>query len=303
MPSSPSPTFAPRVHAPSLFDPPPAAPIGPARLCVVASGSAGNCTVLRVGEGSARRTLLIDAGLGTRTTPRVLATLGVRLHEISDVLLTHLDTDHWREGWLAHRDFRAVVHVHARHWPAAESLRSHRQRVRLFDGPFQPVPGLTVEPLLQHHDRRGVSAFRLRCRGGDVGFATDLGRITPELIEHFRGVDLLAIESNYCPRMQAASGRPEFLKQRIMGGSGHLSNEQCAQVAEAVGPRHVVLLHLSRQCNTPQLALAGHAGRGYAVTLSSQLSPTGWIGTAAEAPESDDTREAACSSSSTSTAH
>lgn len=248
------------------------------RLCVLASGSSGNCTVLRVGEGTSRRTLLIDAGLGTRTTPRLLATLGVKVHEITDVLLTHLDADHWREPWMRQRDFRAVVHLHERHWPAAESLRAHRQRVRLFSGPFEPVENLTVDPIVQHHDEQGVSAFRLRSPGGDVGFATDLGRVTPELIEHFRGVQLLAIESNYCPKMQAASDRPYFLKQRIMGGRGHLSNQQCAEAVASIAPRHVVLLHLSRQCNTPELAASGHAGRGYGLTISTQHAPTGWIG-------------------------
>ncbi len=255
-------------------------PVSPPRLCVLASGSSGNCTVIRVGQGATRRTILIDAGLGTRTTPRLLASLGVRLHEVTDVLLTHLDADHWREPWMRQRDFRAVIHLHERHWPAAESLRQHRQRVRVFSGPFKPVDDLHVDPLIQHHDEHGVAAFRLRCPGGDIGFATDLGRVTPELIEHFRGVDLLAIESNYCPKMQAESDRPHFLKQRIMGGSGHLSNQQCAQATAAIGPRHVVLLHLSRQCNTPERAAAEHAERGYGLTISSQFEPTGWVGAA-----------------------
>lgn len=272
---------------PSLFDRVESGPVevaaraaattGP-RLCVLGSGSSGNCTVLRVGQGATRRTILIDAGLGTRTTPRLLMTLGVKMHEVTDVLLTHLDADHWREPWMRHRDFRAVVHLHERHWPAAESLRQHRQRVRVFSGGFNPVEDLRVEPLIQHHDEQGVAAFRIRCPGGDIGFATDLGRVTPELIGHFRGVDLLAIESNYCPKMQAASDRPYFLKQRITGGSGHLSNQQCAEATAAINPRHAVLLHLSRECNTPQLAAAEHVGRGYGLTISTQSEPTGWIG-------------------------
>lgn len=254
---------------------------GVARMCVLASGSSGNCTVLRFGAGSARRTVLIDAGLGTRTTPRLLASVGVALHEVSDVLLTHLDSDHWRDGWMGQRDFRATVHLHRRHWAAALSLRAHRQRVRQFEGPFEPAPGLGVEPLLQDHDEHGVVAYRLRWPGGDVGFATDLGRATAELVGHMRGVDLLAIESNYCPRMQVESDRPAFLKARIMGGRGHLSNQQCAEATGAIGPRHAVLLHLSRQCNTPERAAEGHAGRGYGLTISSQRHPTGWIGVGA----------------------
>lgn len=251
---------------------------GPASLCVLASGSSGNCSVLRIGHGTHRRTVLIDAGLGTRTTARRLSNHGVRLHEITDVLLTHLDADHWRHAWLAHRDFRATIHLHKRHWPAAESLRRHRQRVRLFDAPFEPFGDVLVEPLVQYHDEEGVVAYRVRCEGGDIGFATDVGRITPELIDHLRGVGLLAIESNYCPEMQIASSRPQFLKDRIMGGRGHLSNQQCTQACGAIGAGSVVLLHLSRQCNTPERAMAGHAGRGYGLVVSSQSAPTGWIG-------------------------
>jgi phosphoribosyl 1,2-cyclic phosphodiesterase len=138
---------------------------------------------------------------------------------------------------------------------------------------------VTLEPILLSHDELGVAAFRfsLPC-GGTLGFATDLGRVTDELVDHLRGVDVLAIESNYCPVMQAGSPRPEFLKRRITGGAGHLSNEECAvAVARAEPVSEVVLLHLSRQCNTPELASAGHAGAPYRLSLAAQDEATDWI--------------------------
>lgn len=129
--------------------------------------------------------------------------------------------------------------------------------------------------------------------GGSIGFATDLGRVTPELVKLFKGdgsgggaveggvrggVDVLAIESNYCPRMQAASGRPGFLIERITGGRGHLSNHQAAEAIRAIEPReHVVLLHLSRQCNDVGLVASLHEGSDYHVTISSQDVPTRWV--------------------------
>ncbi|MEY2716643.1 MAG: putative metallo-hydrolase YycJ, partial [Planctomycetota bacterium] len=92
---------------------------------------------------------------------------------------------------------------------------------------------------------------------GVLGLATDLGRASGALIEAMRGVDILAIESNYDRDMQLASDRPAFLKDRIMGGKGHLSNEECIEAVRAIawprGPEHVVLLHLSRDCNCPDL--------------------------------------------------
>src|SRR5207237_1874511 len=111
-----------------------------------------------------------------------------------------------------------------------------------------------------------------------LGFVTDLGHMPGTLIDHLRAVDVLAIESNYCPRLQQSSGRPWFLKRRITGGRGHLSNEQCAAAVSEIRPRsHVVLLHLSRECNHPSLAAGAHDGAPYALTLSHHERPTPWV--------------------------
>jgi hypothetical protein len=83
------------------------------------------------------------------------------------------------------------------------------------------------------------------------------------LLEQFCGVDVLALESNYDPKLQLDSGRPWFLKHRIMGGRGHLSNQQAFEAIRAILdrcqsrrrslPRHIVLLHRSRECNCPKI--------------------------------------------------
>jgi hypothetical protein len=95
-------------------------------------------------------------------------------------------------------------------------------------------------------------------------------------------VDVLAVESNYCPRMQLASNRPQFLKDRIMGGAGHLSNQQSARLVRQVSPAsHVVLLHLSLLCNTPKVALQAHDwtqdADAPACTVANWDAPTAWI--------------------------
>ncbi|NJL31128.1 MAG: hypothetical protein HC898_05580 [Phycisphaerales bacterium] len=109
------------------------------------------------------------------------------------------------------------------------------------------------------HDDKGTIGYRIDSPGGSIGFATDLGRVPEPLIELFTaqgGVDLLAIESNYDPVMQRTSSRPWFLKQRIMGGHGHLSNQQAFELARTIvqqshpgKPARIVLLHRSQQCN------------------------------------------------------
>jgi phosphoribosyl 1,2-cyclic phosphodiesterase len=265
--------------------PAPAAPEPPAGvragLCVLASGSAGNCSLLRVrGDGGRwQRTILIDAGLSPTQTRRLLAERGVALGEVDDIVLTHLDQDHFHPGWRTVRDCRATLRLHRRHVASAQGRGSLLRRNEPFEREVQLAEGVAFEAALASHDDLGVASFRFSfpC-AGTLGFATDLGRATGGLIEHLRGVDVLAIESNYCPRMQEASGRPAFLKKRIMGGSGHLSNEECREAVARIGPgAEVVLLHLSRQCNTPALASAPHEGAPYRLTVSSQTEPTPWV--------------------------
>jgi len=257
-----------------------------AALCVLASGSRGNCSILTYQlPGEPARLALIDAGLSPRRTRRLLASVGKDLDQVDDVLVTHLDRDHFHAGWSAGLPPRARVHLHRRHFSRAERLGLHRARPRVMEPQGFPLRGgLAVRPFAADHDTLGVVAFRLEAPGLSIGFATDLGRVPGGLVDHLRGVDLLAIESNYCPRMQAVSDRPVFLKRRITGGAGHLSNEECLRAVGRIGPRaHVVLLHLSQECNTPERASDGHLGRCYALTVSSQHRPTAWVKVAAPA--------------------
>ncbi|MBX3317103.1 MAG: MBL fold metallo-hydrolase [Phycisphaeraceae bacterium] len=245
-------------------------------MSVLASGSSGNCSVLSWNEGARRAAALIDLGLSPRRTRNSLASLGLSLDDISFVLLTHLDSDHFHSGWLRKGRVPGPLWMHRRHVGRAsrEGIATHHTEV--FDESFREH-GLAASVQMASHDELGVATFRIGFtqHSGQLGFATDVGRVTPGLIDHLRRVDVLAIESNYCPRLELASDRPEFLKRRIMGGSGHISNEESASAARAIGPReHLVLLHLSRQCNSPSIALGHHAGIGCPITVSTHAEPT-----------------------------
>ena len=260
-----------------------------AGVCVLASGSRGNCTVV-VQAGSPRRVTLIDAGLSPMRTRKLLHERGIEPHEVDELLLTHLDTDHYHAGWasaLRTTRWRATVRLAERHLGRAERAGMLAARTETFGEARFELGRAVVDPIMMSHDSLGVAAFRVTMPGldgsgarghGVLGFATDVGRVTPALVEHFTGVDVLAIESNYCPKMQLASGRPAFLKKRIMGGSGHLSNEESADAVARMRPRdHLVLLHLSRECNRPELVERAHAAAPVARTITSQYEPTGWV--------------------------
>lgn len=250
-----------------------------AALCVLASGSRGNCSALSVERAGRRRIALIDLGLSPRRTRTLLSDLGVSLDDVTDVLLTHLDHDHFYPGWVEALPAHTTLHVHRRHRSAAERVGALYRRTEVFsEKPFELFEGAAAHAAIVHHDDHGAAAFRFDLAGASLGYATDLGRVTDALIAHLSEVDVLAVESNYCPRLQAASARPAQLKRRIMGGSGHLSNKESAELARAVRPReHAVLLHLSQECNRPSLALAQHEPADWTVTVSSQDEPTAWI--------------------------
>ncbi|MBY0307770.1 MAG: MBL fold metallo-hydrolase [Phycisphaerales bacterium] len=305
-------------------------PLNPtARLCILGSGSRGNCSVLHVtcprGDGSfAESVCLIDLGFSPRSTAHLLESVGLSLDRVTAVLLTHLDTDHCHTGWnlfcpLADDPLlrsplprSACLFMHESHLERAYARGVNGGRIQRFAA-TRTAPGpaftacsaageahaVTVHPLMSFHDDLGSAAFRIHVGGGCwpdgpvLGFATDLGRITDELVAHFShdplrdapGIDVLVIESNYCPKMQLASDRPDFLKRRVMGGRGHLSNDEALDAIEAIAPRsHVVLVHLSGQCNDPALVASLHRRRrGTAcmgpdcLTISAQDAPTPWV--------------------------
>ena len=270
-----------RPHTPTPVSMPDGAVGG---LCVLASGSRGNCSVLVVPDGGTSRVILIDAGLSPRRTTRLLAGFGIDLWEIDAVLLTHLDSDHAHAGWSRSRLLRAPFYLHATHRGRAERIGLAYHHTRLFRESFRVGKRIHIEPRLLEHDTLGVVVFRMTIdtpnsnQRAVLSYATDVGRPSGALAQHIDSADLLAIESNYCPRLQARSDRPAFLKQRIMGGSGHLSNEQCLELVRGASPRgDVVCLHLSQQCNSPQLVRSMHADAPYCLTLSNQHEPTAWV--------------------------
>ena len=266
-------TPRPRVvveHTPSLFSQaiPPSDGLPRASvtlgLRVLASSSAGNCSVLIRGDAPMPRLTLIDAGLSPRRTTKLLAQMGYRLDQIDDVILTHLDRDHFYPSWVEALPRHAVFRIHKSHRRRAEKTGLLYRRTMIFDeqNPAEMADGITAHVASASHDQLGVAVFRFQvehCATPVLGYATDLGRVTDTLVDHLAGVHTLAIESNYCPKMQVSSGRPGFLVDRIMNGSGHLSNEESAGAVRAIAPTgRTVLLHLSRQCNTPELARSLH---------------------------------------------
>jgi phosphoribosyl 1,2-cyclic phosphodiesterase len=259
-----------------------------ARFCILASGSSGNCAFLQ-SDGFG---LLIDAGIGPRFIASRLAAAGASWRQVHAVLLTHTHSDHWKDYTFRQMgQLRIPLYCSERHHADLSRFGGHFDQL-LRDGLVHSIPddapvelpfGLVCRPILVPHDSEPTFAFRLDGPPGlfgpqwSLGYASDLGEAPAHLVEAFADVNLLAIEFNHCERMERSSGRPRILIDRVLGPHGHLSNVQaaaavCAVIrASAVGSlRHLVQLHLSRDCNRP--SLAAEIGRAALADAGSQAS-------------------------------
>jgi len=255
-------------------------------LCILASGSAGNAAILRSPAG----VLLIDAGIGPRMLAKRLEGTGVRPADIAALCLTHLDGDHFSPRWVPTlRRLNVPVYCHAN---KVDGLALYCPEllplIRPFNvAAFSPMVGLTCDPIQLPHDRLGSHGFVVDGFGYRIGYATDLGRVPPYFYDHFRDLDCIALESNYDPQMQADSARPPFLKRRITGGHGHLSNLQSlAAIRRLLDrarrlPDHIVLLHRSQECNCPDLVrqlFSTDRRIASRLTLAQQHERSPWLG-------------------------
>jgi len=227
------------------------------KLTVLASGSAGNCSLVQAGGVN----ILVDAGLSGKRTVERLAGLGLGPGDIAAVLITHEHSDHVMGLPVLAK--RHHIPVHANHQTAAflrTALGKYEGWCLFETGSVIDFGPLQVESFPVPHDAYDPVGFVVRGLGKSLAFLTDLGYATRLVIDRVREVDLLLLEANYDPQLlQKDTKRPWSVKQRIMQRNGHLSNEAAAQVVEQVLTprlRHLLLGHLSEDCNTPELAEA-----------------------------------------------
>lgn len=244
----------------------------PVQFAILASGSGGNAALVQA-EGAG---LLIDLGLGPRALAQRLARVESGWGRIGSALLTHTHGDHLNDATLhALARHQIVLYCHEGHRPALarrdgfQALESIGAVRHYDEHPLILPGGLRVEPFSLSHDSGPTFGFRIEGRGDrrgravSIGYLADTGDWSEAMADALTDVDLLGVEFNHDVQMQLQSGRPRHLIARNLGDRGHLSNAQGSSLLEAVfarshagAVRHVVLLHLSAQCNRPALALA-----------------------------------------------
>lgn len=260
----------------------------PVQFAVLASGSRANSALIRAGG----KGLLIDLGLGPKALSARLESVGARWEDLGAALLTHTHGDHVDEHALANLARRGIpLYCHEGHRGALgrfagfRALEAEGLARNYDDRPFLSPNGLSVEPVELRHDGGPAFGFRVQAkaergkgkRSVSLGYLSDTGCWTPTMADKMTDVDLLGVEFNHDEQLQRASDRHPSLIRRNLGDRGHLSNRQGADfVADVLGRsgkgavRHLVLLHLSAECNRPELALK--AARGAARAAGRRLT-------------------------------
>lgn len=228
------------------------------RFVSIASGSSGNC----IYAGTEHTHILVDAGISARRMEQGLFEVGVKPAELSAICITHEHSDHVKGLGVLARKYEIPI------YGTQGTLREIRKMKGLGEYPgelltsvlpdvkFQ-VGDLDVMPFHIDHDAADPVAYRIQSGTKSIAVATDLGHFNQYTIDHLLDLDAVLLESNHDRRMLETGPYPYYLKRRIMGDFGHLSNENAGRLLNCIlndKLKYILLGHLSKENNLPELA-------------------------------------------------
>ena len=256
--------------------------MGEVEFTILGSGSSGNAAYLEAGNTR----LLVDCGFSARQIKQRLATIERIPDRLDGILITHEHTDH--VAGLKNLAGKLDIPVYCNRHTSEEISRIHKTSFdfRLFEtGKSFEVGDVGVDTFSVPHDAIDPVGFLLHTPKGRIGVLTDLGHGTRLVANRVRSANVLMLETNHdVDLLRDCPHRPWHLKQRIMGRHGHLSNEGAAEFAETflhADLHHIFCVHLSGECNTPELAtgdidamLQRNGATHTQVTITNQTIPS-----------------------------
>ncbi|MFL5809063.1 MAG: MBL fold metallo-hydrolase [Flavisolibacter sp.] len=216
------------------------------------SGSNGNCYYL----GNETEAVLVDAGISCREIDKRMKRLGLSMQKIKAVFISHEHTDHTRGLYSIVKKYKLPVYI-TKDTLKYGGLRIDPGFIRSFSS-YEPVKigGLSILPFPKNHDAADPYSFTISCNEIKVGVFTDIGIPCEHVTNQFRQCHAAFLEANYDDEMLDTGNYPYYLKKRIRGGKGHLSNTQALEIFTSYrssGLSHLLLSHLSKNNNSPQL--------------------------------------------------
>ncbi len=227
-------------------------------LCSIASGSSGNCIYM----GTDHTHLLVDAGISGKKVEKGLNHMGLKPEEIQGLLITHEHLDHIAGVGVLARRYHYPIYATS---GTILAMQDSGKLGKVDQDLFHPIKAqssftigdLTIEPHNISHDAKEPVCYSFRQGDKSAAIVTDLGIYNDQLVDSLQGMDCLFLEANHDIRMLQVGPYPYYLKQRILGERGHLSNEASGQFLDKLlhdQTKAIMLGHLSKDNNYPDLA-------------------------------------------------
>lgn len=224
----------------------------PLYLASLNSGSNGNCYYV----GNDNDAVLIDAGISCRETEKRMKRLGLSMEKVKAVFISHEHVDHIRGAEVLSRKFRLPLYITGSTLRNSRIITEPSLTCEFISGFPVNIGGLEVTPFEKSHDASDPHSFTVSGDGYTAGVFTDMGYACQNLERHLSLCNAAFLESNYDERMLDQGRYPVYLKRRIKGDKGHLSNNQALDLfSRRRSPllELLILSHLSAENNHPQI--------------------------------------------------
>ena len=225
----------------------------PVFIASLNSGSNGNCYYV----GNENDAILVDVGLSCKEVEKRMDRLGLDIHRLRAIFISHEHTDHISGLAVTANKYGLPVYITGKTFQNA-GIRLRTELVVSFNAESPVFVGnLSVKAFQKQHDACDPHSFVISSSCGiSIGVFTDIGKPCKELVYHFNKCHAAFLESNYDEAMLMNGKYPYFLKNRIRGGQGHLSNSQALKLFlehRSSFMSHLLLSHLSKENNCPKL--------------------------------------------------
>lgn len=224
-------------------------------FCSFSSGSSGNCYLIK----SENTAILVDAGISGKRILEALDASGTPREQLAALLITHEHIDHTKSvKTLMKREPSLKAYANAMTWDQLDCPFCER-KVTFETGEDFQIGDVMVKTFRVSHDAAEPVGYSFYSGGKQISVVTDTGCMSEDIIAEIKDADILILEANHDVDMLKLGKYPWFLKQRVLGAEGHLSNEAAGEtilrlLSEHDKERQVLLAHLSRENNFPEMA-------------------------------------------------
>lgn len=239
------------------------------------SGSNGNCYYI----GNENEAILIDAGISCREIEKRIKRLGLSINKVKAVFVSHEHTDHISGLQILITKYNLPLYITTATLMQCNLKINAKLLIPFSADESVAIGDLTITAFPNLHDACDPCSFIVSCNTIKVGVFTDIGDPCKHLIRHFKQCHAAFLEANYDDTMLEQGSYPYFLKRRISGGKGHLSNKKALELFLAHKPAfmsHLFLAHLSKNNNCPELVeeLFNRHANGVKIIVASRYSET-----------------------------